>query len=83
MPERYYLPRDVPAVTAPAVVEQPAPTEPEKCGRCDGCGRIADSDSGEPWTAWAELPPGSDIAVRLGIVKPIPCPSCGGSGVAG
>lgn len=47
-----------------------------KCSRCDGCGQIDDGDEGAPWTAWTSLPPGSDIAVRLGIVKPIPCPSC-------
>ena len=52
-----------------------------KCRRCDGCGKIANSDDGEPWTAWAELPPGSDLAVRAGIVKPIPCPSCKGTGL--
>jgi len=51
-----------------------------QCGRCCGCGKIADSDSGEAWTFWEELPPGSDIAVRLGIVKPIPCPECNGTG---
>jgi hypothetical protein len=50
--------------------------EPKKCMRCDGCGKIADSDEGEPWTAWEDLPPGSDIAVKMGIVKPIPCPDC-------
>jgi hypothetical protein len=52
----------------------------EPCGRCDGCGKIADSDSGEAWTAWESLPPGSDLAVKMGIVKPIPCPECGGTG---
>lgn len=52
-----------------------------KCGRCDGCGKISDNPSGEPWTRWESLPPGSDAAVRAGIVKPIPCPECGGSGV--
>jgi len=48
------------------------------CTRCDGTGKIADSQDGEPWSAWAELPPGSDFAVRSGLVKPIPCPTCGG-----
>ncbi len=52
-----------------------------KCSRCDGCGKIADSDDGEPWTAWTSLPPGSDLAVRMGIVKPVPCPKCDGKGV--
>lgn len=55
-------------------------TQNEKCQRCDGCGRIADSDDGEPWTVWANLPPGSDLAVRMGIVNPIDCPACGGTG---
>lgn len=50
------------------------------CGRCRGCGQIADCDSGEPWTDWKGLPPGSNLLVRAGIVKPIPCPTCGGSG---
>lgn len=53
------------------------------CERCDGCGRIANSDDGEAWTAWQDLPPPSDLAVRMGLVKPIPCPICGGSGKRG
>lgn len=52
----------------------------DKCGRCDGCGKIADSDDGEPWTAWTSLPLHSSVAVLLGIVKPIPCPKCDGAG---
>lgn len=52
------------------------------CTRCDGCGRIADSEDGEPWTDWSSLPPGADLAVRAGIVKPIPCEECGGTGKA-
>lgn len=52
-----------------------------QCPRCDGCGQIADSESGEPWKHWADLPPGSDAAVRLGIVKPIVCPTCRGKKV--
>lgn len=51
-----------------------------KCERCDGCGRIADSEDGEPWTAWTSLPLHSSAAVLAGLVKPIPCPKCGGSG---
>jgi hypothetical protein len=51
------------------------------CKRCEGCGKVANDANGSPWTAWAELPPGSDMAVRLGIVKPTVCPDCGGSGV--
>ncbi len=58
-----------------------APKKPdEKCLRCNGCGKIANSDDGEPWTVWEELPPGADLAVKLGVVRPLPCPKCGGSG---
>lgn len=46
------------------------------CRRCDGRGLIADSDDGEPWTAWENLPPGADLAVKVGLVRPIPCPDC-------
>lgn len=46
------------------------------CPTCDGCGQVADTDGQEPWTAWTNLPPGSDAAVRIGLVKPIPCPAC-------
>lgn len=46
------------------------------CVRCDGEGRVADTDDMEPWSAWANLPPGSDLAVRLGLITPIPCPDC-------
>jgi len=46
------------------------------CARCDGCGLVADSDDGEPWTAWAELEPPSNLAVQIGSVNPIPCPGC-------
>ncbi len=51
-----------------------------KCLRCEGCGKIADDEDGSPWTAWESLPPGSDLAVRAGIVKPLVCPRCFGSG---
>lgn len=51
------------------------------CRKCQGCGKIANSDEGEPWTMWEDLPPGSDLAVQLGLVRPIPCPACGGTGI--
>lgn len=52
----------------------------EQCPRCAGCGQIADTDEGEPWKYWLELPVQSALAVIMGIVKPLPCPRCGGSG---
>lgn len=54
-----------------------------KCGRCDGCGQIANSEAGEPWTAWLDMPLGSSSAVLLGLVAPIPCPDCNGTGRTG
>ena len=52
----------------------------DKCRQCDGCGKVADTNDQEPWTAWTSLPPQSAIAVVAGIVKPIDCPICGGTG---
>lgn len=46
------------------------------CIRCDGCGQIDNGDTGEPWSAWEALPEQSKLFMRLGIVKPIPCPDC-------
>lgn len=51
-----------------------------KCMRCNGCGEIADSADGEPWSMWLDLPIASGLAVILGIVKPIDCPDCKGAG---
>lgn len=50
------------------------------CTRCQGWKRIDNGSEGISWKYWAELPAGSDIAVKLGIVKPIECPRCKGSG---
>ena len=46
------------------------------CSRCEGCGQIANTPDGEPWTAWAALSPGLAAVVRAGIVQAIPCPAC-------
>jgi hypothetical protein len=50
------------------------------CSRCEGCGQIANSDEGEPWTFWMNLPLKSALAVTLGLVKPVTCPQCDGEG---
>jgi len=52
-----------------------------KCPKCEGCGQIANDDEGSPWTFWKNLPDGSNAAVKLGLVKPVPCPRCKGKGV--
>jgi hypothetical protein len=50
------------------------------CPRCEGCGQQADTDDREPWTAWTSLPLRSSAAVLAGLVKPVPCDACGGTG---
>lgn len=53
------------------------------CSACAGCGQVADTKSQEPWSYWLALPPGADVAVRMGVVRPIPCPACVGYDDAG
>lgn len=50
------------------------------CRNCQGCGRIANSEDGEPWVQWESLPEESQSAIKLGIVKPIECPDCNATG---
>lgn len=56
-------------------------TTETKCTKCDGCGKVADSDDEEPWTVWTSLPLHSSLAVLMGLVKPKDCPECGGKGI--
>lgn len=51
------------------------------CPRCAGCKWVANTDDQEPWTLWQALPPGPDLAVRLGLVRPVACQACDGTGV--
>lgn len=48
----------------------------DTCLTCHGEGRIANDDERTPWSFWASLPPGSDLAVKIGLIRPIPCPDC-------
>lgn len=50
------------------------------CPTCAGCGYVANDDKRSPWVHWANLPPGADLAVRMGIVRRETCPDCGGTG---
>lgn len=56
-----------------AAVEKLSPTV---CPKCEGYGLVADTEDEEPWTEWENLPPGSDLAVEMGMVKPKPCSAC-------
>lgn len=53
----------------------------QKCGRCLGCGQIANDEDGTPWIYWMALPVQSAAAVVFGIVRPLPCPACQGMGM--
>lgn len=53
---------------------------PDACQRCLGWKRVANSDDGESWKYWAELRPPENLAVTLGVVRPVVCPRCGGTG---
>jgi hypothetical protein len=57
------------------------PNGGNRCPTCAGCGAVANDDDRTPWKYWAELPAPSNLAVRLGIVRPEPCQDCGGTGV--
>ncbi len=58
----------------------PTTQHKNKCHKCHGCGQVATDDEQTPWIFWEELPRGSDLAVQLGMVSPVTCPACGGSG---
>ena len=53
------------------------------CQNCDGCGKIANDEDGTPWTVWESLPLKSSAAVLMGLIRPIPCPVCDGTGLTG
>lgn len=55
-------------------------TGADACQKCLGWKKIANDDDQSSWKHWAELPAPSNIAVTLGMVFPIDCPRCLGSG---
>lgn len=56
------------------------PSTTKVCPACAGCGRVANDDDRTPWKYWAELPAQSAIAVFVGLVRPLTCQRCNGSG---
>ena len=50
------------------------------CEQCLGWKRVDDGE-GASWKYWAELPAQSAIGIQLGLIKPVECPRCHGSGI--
>lgn len=63
-----------------AVVQPIDPPPTKECRRCAGCGEIANDRDGTPWKYWLELSAHCGLAIAMGLVSPLPCPRCGGSG---
>lgn len=53
----------------------------DACQQCLGWKRVANTDGQESWMYWAELPTQAAIAIQIGLVKPIECPRCHGTGI--
>lgn len=51
-----------------------------ECPDCAGCGQVASGDDRTPWKDWLALPLGSSLAVLLGVVRPLQCQRCAGTG---
>jgi transposase len=56
------------------------PDNLQPCPQCEGSGQVANDDEGTPWQHWLDLPLHSASAVLLGVVRPITCPTCNGTG---
>ena len=56
------------------------PDQDIKCLKCMGCGQIANDEEGTPWSYWEKLPYESAAAIIIGLIKPITCPECRGTG---
>lgn len=52
----------------------------DACTQCLGWKRVSDGAK-LSWKYWAEMPAPSNFAVQAGLVKPITCPHCKGTGV--
>lgn len=55
-------------------------TGSDACQKCLGWKKIANDDDQSSWKHWAELPAPNNIMATLGMVFPIDCPRCQGSG---
>lgn len=53
----------------------------DACTQCEGWKRVDNGDDQGSWKYWAELPAPSNIAVQMGLVRPVTCPRCDGTGV--
>lgn len=63
-----------------AVFEEGTMGTTEKCPACEGEGRVANTEDKEPWSAWETMPATAKAAIHLGLVRPVDCIPCGGTG---
>lgn len=50
------------------------------CPTCEGCGQVAKTPDGEPWSLWELKQPGLGVAVAMGFIRPVTCKECNGTG---
>jgi len=74
---------DVESSEPPQTVEAGESQRVQPCPTCEGCGRVADDGDQTSWSLWENIPLGSSAAVAHGLVKPMTCPTCGGTGKVG
>ena len=52
----------------------------DACTQCLGWKRVDDGEQ-QSWKYWEELPFQSALAIRMGLVRPVECPHCHGTGI--
>ena len=55
--------------------------EDNPCTLCEGWKCVDNGEDPVSWKSWAELPAPSNLAVQIGLVRPVVCPRCEGTGI--
>jgi len=50
------------------------------CKQCLGWKQV-DNTQGISWKVWAELPEKLSVAIHMGLIRPVICPHCNGTGI--
>lgn len=68
-----------PAIACGRVSREAVRADIATCTLCDGEGYTDDNEDEyerSPWSFWLSLPPGSNMALHLGLVHKVPCVRC-------